>query len=446
MRCSWIIVSLCTATFAVAGCGDDRAAPGPAGPAVLYWTDQHDSGTTDGGPSAPRTRDIAYAAATCNGRVFAVGTIGPDGSSSNDDLVLRAYTADAGTLLWQDIIATDRHDGGRLVACHGSRVFVGGRLNQTAIYRGYDASDGRVLWTHTIEDTAETSAVALSADTDAVFRVTLVIDRGMTTDTTGLVQAIDPQSGATLWEDRHEGAGPLDWANDFLQTSTSRVCLAHAQAIAESPRSIRCLVRTTGALAWTATGDQDGESEASAVIDPEDSGHLLSLVEIGDRRMVSAYRIRDGELLWQREYPEFTGVFFVRQYRGQVFVAGVEFFFEEHSDGDIEEHDVFFTEALTEETGEVRWQDRHVDEQVRNAATSDDRLIVAGTDWQTRVYDIHSGRLVIDEPRFEDPDSRWMWGIAADEQNWFLVGAVFASLDGPRDYDFTIRAYGSGYE
>lgn len=240
-----------------------RAYDGRTG--ALLWQDRYDSGGSF---------DQAYAIAASANRVFVAG-IG--GSFENPDVLVRAYNATNGHLLWHDRYdLSGGADWANDIAVYGDRVSVAARVTDAAghlgfLVRAYDATSGRSAWQDFVPH-GEARAITTSGRR--------VIAAGFGADGGVLVRAYDARTGALQWQ----------------QSNTGEV--GSAEAIG-------------------ASGGRVFVGGQRLIVDPcgEDKSVLV----------VRAYDVVTGQLEWakQREGGVFyTYIFALAAYRGRVFTGG----------------------------------------------------------------------------------------------------------------------------
>jgi outer membrane protein assembly factor BamB len=136
----------------------------------LLWKNRIDS-TANGSGEA---RDMVAS----QGGVYAVGlSHTPD---SGNDFAVRAYDAKTGVLLWEDIVdgSEGAFDQALAVAIRGNQVFAAGRLDNVGtggdfVVRAYRANTGTLLWQDVVDGTAsgDDAAIDITAGTNAIFAV-----------------------------------------------------------------------------------------------------------------------------------------------------------------------------------------------------------------------------------------------------------------------------------
>jgi outer membrane protein assembly factor BamB len=190
---SFTVVLAATLVVAIAA----RAAAGD-----LLWVDRVDR---SGGVAL----DAGHAAVAGGGRFFASGnSAGEDG---DQDLIVRAYDREGG-LLWQDVYdPADGPDTALDLAVDGGRLYAGGRSVTAAgsnlLVRAYDARTGAVLWQNEAPSAGGFGVVrSIVAKGARVFAAGDIFRAAGDTDYH--VRAYDARTGTVLWQDRiDEGPG-----------------------------------------------------------------------------------------------------------------------------------------------------------------------------------------------------------------------------------------------
>jgi glucose dehydrogenase len=229
---------------------------------VLLWEDLVDKTGRD---------DVASAVALGAGKVFVAGwstNAGPlprgdeesGRDAGNSDVLIRAYDAVNGSLLWEDVF--DRAGGDDLatsLVVRGRRVVIGGMTetneatgarNFDALVRTYDGATGEVLW-HADFDSGPFDFVSSIATKEG-----RVFAAGQTRNAAGntdmLVQAYDIWTGARLWTDIFDNANGADFANAVAAGGRHKVFVAGR--VTDEDGNIDFVVRAyesrTGDLLW----------------------------------------------------------------------------------------------------------------------------------------------------------------------------------------------------
>lgn len=146
---------------------------------------------------------VGGAAATCNVRAF----------TGDCDLLVRAYMAQGGGLLWEDRVDYGGHfDAGGAITLSGNTVAVagsGGSSDQDLLVRAYRAHTGALLW----QDQVDGSGMADFGWDLAAAGSALYVAGSLQSASTGhdpIVRAYDLNGGSLLWEHMADVAGGLD--------------------------------------------------------------------------------------------------------------------------------------------------------------------------------------------------------------------------------------------
>ncbi len=224
-------------------------------------------------PSGLGLVDIAVALRAEGDRVFVAGTIfavDPDGGDFNlasNSLLVRAYDARTGAILWEDKVPDAMNWYTRTLAAEGHLLFVGGSIlnatdNLDFMVRAYDTQTGALVWMDQVDQQVLESATAFVATGDRLFAA------GWDCDASGfnchdIVRAYDAQTGAFLWQDRfNEPGGDVfgGIANPVLEVDGGHVFLGGA-VLNTSGRyewTIRMYDAKTGTLGWEERIDGGG--------------------------------------------------------------------------------------------------------------------------------------------------------------------------------------------
>jgi hypothetical protein len=178
-----------------------RAADG-----ALVWEDQVEQAGFD---------DTAFALAVGGGRVFAAGS--GERAAGNQDFLVRAYEAKSGALRWEDQVdPAAGFDGVNALAVQGERLFAAGFVTNAAgnfdvLLRAYEAKSGALLWEDQVDHAGfDDAALALTVQKGQVFIA------GFGTNAAGnfdvLVRAYQAKTAMLVWEDQVNKAGLDDAA------------------------------------------------------------------------------------------------------------------------------------------------------------------------------------------------------------------------------------------
>lgn len=173
--------------------------------------------TDDGGYSA---RGGALAA--LGNTVYVAGDESAAGQSA--DVMVRAYDAADGSLLWADTYDMDGYyDSAHDIDVGGGVVVVTGEGRSSAfspdlLTRAYDAVTGAVLWTvqHDVAGSSDQSWAVEITDSLAV-----IVGQGYADDHEWVVRAYDLATGALAWDDVFDRSGGSDTARDVTSFGPS---------------------------------------------------------------------------------------------------------------------------------------------------------------------------------------------------------------------------------
>jgi glucose dehydrogenase len=178
------------------------------------------------------------------------------------NLVLRAYDTVSGELRWTD--ETPQYAGvttGVFATTVGGTAFVTGYSASVAccsdiLVRAYNADDGQVLWTDVWDKGRDDLPEGIAATPDAV----VVVGYGgntLSAPISGLdllVRAYSPANGQVLWQDRVDKGFLVDDAAWDVTIDGSRVFVVGTTGISggETDLIVRAYDLMTGALLWEA--------------------------------------------------------------------------------------------------------------------------------------------------------------------------------------------------
>ena len=312
-------------------------------------------------------------------RIFAAGS-GPNhnGPSINPYLIVRAYDAETGTLLWQ----TGRIDGfNETLAGLGveeGRVFAAGtarpgynRCCWSYVVRAYDAATGSVLWEDRLARNCDpgpcptaSEASSLAVDGGRVF-VGGYRCEGPYGPCPSRLRTYAAATGDLLWE--------ADLASSYPAQGGVVVVAKAGQVIAASRSILEPLVVTlraydavSGGLRWEDTLS-DGR---------------LSVLTAGPRRVfvarrtvsgssIRAYDLPRGDVLWESVLPGAS--LSVRQLVAEggkrLFAIGADTFARPEAS----------ISAFDAATGDLQWEDRLHDQTANAVAIHGDQAFVAGS-------------------------------------------------------------------
>jgi hypothetical protein len=172
----------------------------------LLWEDQVDKAGFD---------DAVRTMASGGGQVFVAGS--GESAAGNQDFLVRAYDAKTGALLWEDQVdKAGDFDGVNALAVEGRWLFAAGFVTNAAgnfdvLIRAYAAKTGTLLWEDQVDKAgSDDAALALAVQRGQVFV------GGFSTNAAGnndfLVRTYAAKTRALLWEDQVDKAGSDDAA------------------------------------------------------------------------------------------------------------------------------------------------------------------------------------------------------------------------------------------
>jgi glucose dehydrogenase len=251
-----------------------RAYDGASG--ALLWEDRTDRAAGDDGAQSVEIRGrlvlvsgFASGDATCD--IFS--------GTGNCDFLVRAYDGATGALLWEDQTdAAGALDWAQDVDVRGNLAVAVGLAGAGAscnprrfqgdcdlLVRAYDAHDGRLLWA----DRAD-----YAGGMDAGLAVTLrgdvvgVAGMGGASDLDMVARAYDAKTGALLWQDRVDGAGENDFGwNLSAEADALYVVGSLATSSSGDDLLLRAYDLETGVLRWQDLQDVAGSSDLLVAVD-----------------------------------------------------------------------------------------------------------------------------------------------------------------------------------
>jgi outer membrane protein assembly factor BamB len=222
---------------------------------ALLWQDVVDGTGRDDVATAitVTAHAVIIAGWRTNAGPLPLGDEASGGDAGNSDVLVRAYDARQGSLLWEDVF--DRAGGDDVatsIVVNGHRLFVGGITetfddmgtgNLDVLVRAYDVVTGTVLW-HVDFDSGPVDSVSSIA-----VKGRRLFVAGLTQNIAGnvdvLVQAYDTRAGAMLWVDTFDNANGDDWANAIVVT---RRKVAIAGRVTDDDGNIDFVVRAYDSL------------------------------------------------------------------------------------------------------------------------------------------------------------------------------------------------------
>ena len=237
---------------------------------ALLWEDLTDYAGGDDfsrGPAIATDKDLLFLGG------FATNLQG------DSDVVVRAYDASSGAIVWQDQVDYGGPLGDAvtsLSAKAGRFLFVAG-LAATAVtdglfVRAYDARTGELLWQRSTTDTApELFLFGGGAITVHANRVFVGASLGAGLPAIGFVQSFDVRTGALLWEDQIHKGGNFDIVQEldahggrlFVVGFGGTSCLDGASPPSNCDVFVRSYAAATGTLLWEREFDYSGVDDVA---------------------------------------------------------------------------------------------------------------------------------------------------------------------------------------
>jgi outer membrane protein assembly factor BamB len=434
------------------------AQPAAGQPGTLLWEDRYDASGFE----------QAFAVATVRGRVVVAGDT--SNNPPRRDFLVRAYDGATGALAWQDQVNRGNDDIATGAATDRQRVFVSGTTfsDETGydwILRAYDAETGNLLWEDIFDHVGRSDfsrGTALAAGSGLVFLGGYGTNEHDTGDfnTDYIVRAYDAASGALVWQDQLAGfslAYALTFEGGRLFVGGSSDTAEFDQAIvrAYDASSGRLLWdrRTRGAAGFGQTWTSTIEAEGDIVVAGQP--HRDVAAPHAMRPLVQAYDARNGTSLWREEFSTGDTWAWLHQIDlsgGQVVAAG---FGGPSCNLSVSDCDTL-VRSYSARSGALRWE-RLVD----MSEGSDDyaRLVTveAGTvfvlAYAQSTYQVPNcctiGRWVVQALSSAHGELLWQtvegdresgtYNMAVDRGRLFIPG--FAIDPATSDWDFIVRAY-----
>jgi outer membrane protein assembly factor BamB len=250
--------------------------------------------------------DVAQAVATSGGTVIVAGTSSSiDGDPSDVSLVVRAYKAGSGKLLWEQAIEPP---AGFLemtvafespIAIESGRVFVAGKAVRSdsesdyAVW-GFELGSGSVAWSdHVLDPGMADGASSLAVMAGRVFA-------GGTVGASSTVRAYDAATGALAWDDPVDEGGSVP----YVAADAGRVVVASASCLAECDLAVRGYDAATGAPLFTRVLGRKGSQKAAGITMKAGDAIVASSDTRGDgpaqaRTLVQAFKSTTGHMHWE---------------------------------------------------------------------------------------------------------------------------------------------------
>jgi glucose dehydrogenase len=336
--------------------------------------------------------DEATSVAVADGVAFVGGYSSDD--SFDTDLMVRAYRARNGRVLWEATYDGGPSDIARQVVTDGVGVYAAGQSDAGGpmdfLVVAFGADTGEQLWTDRHDfNGADDRATAVAQGGGRVFAVGTSEEAPLQSD--GLVRAYDAATGTLLWQDRFDIAGDYDAAT---AVATGSGCAAAARRVVDcvhvagtvtnaagnSDFHVRTYDAASGELLWEDTYDPTGGYDSAGVV-VADAG----MVYVGgngtrprrlDGAIVRAYDGATGALAWESRRQSRTdgnGVkdLVVGSDRVYALGSGVK---KEYSD--------YLVRSYDSATGDLQWEERfdlfRRSDQAAAGAYANKRLVTAG--------------------------------------------------------------------
>lgn len=237
--------------------------------------------------------------------------------------LVRAYDAATGALRWQDSF----HLGGvrpfyeaqaRSFSVKDGRLFVSGKAARPGetdeiLVRAYDAHTGRLLWEHTTPGGATFGGTF--ATRNLVAGDQLFVASARETDAGAqetLVEAFDTNTGAIRWRDQVSKGGHFDFPSAlayqggklFVSVSGGPMCLTSASPPSNCAAYVRAYSADSGGLQWERTLDYTGFDDLAFDLQADRRSLYLSSVTAwtdfqGGEWRIEALRSTTGTSRWQ---------------------------------------------------------------------------------------------------------------------------------------------------
>jgi hypothetical protein len=380
--------------------------------------------------------DLARAITLSQKSVIVIGnSAGPE---DVNDFVIHALRRRDGAAQWTDRVPSDTgiSTGLQITSARG-RVFAAGYAvdesgqGSDIVIRAYNAATGTLLWNNVWDVGRDDFPHAIAAGPAAV--VAVGIGGGSTTRRLSfVVRVYDPSSGAVLWEDRVEKPG-TDASASTVAVTNNRVFVAgNTVDGGQSDGLLRVYNAASGALEWELTQRSLFPSALKVV-----GRRLFMAGSFFDHSYLGAFDTRSGAVLWEDSGTEARG--YVRDIAIEgdriVAVGGGSSGLRVHS------YDVV--------SGLLDWADRTsvlpgFQEFGTSVATNGRAVYVAGASAQdfgyaeimVRAYDAKTGMLLWDDRSHRSGRPTTAVDVALGKKRLFVAG--YAAGQG---LDFVVRAY-----
>jgi outer membrane protein assembly factor BamB len=312
---------------------------------------------------AALSNDVYYLNAVVGeGRsVFAAGS-GPyhDGPTIRPYVIIRAYDADTGTLLWQTT-RTERDEELEAFGVDRGRVFAAGTASYSRccfsyLVRAYDSSTGSVLWEERLGQCAPGACPDPARATDLAAeggRVVVGGCRGSSGSGSCFLRAYDGATGTVLWVTSLPGSSflfPRVLAREGRVFALTGVFDSASNTVTHT---LHAYDASNGSLLWEVVLPESASFRAPA------SAVGPNRVFVAGSALVRAYDVATGELLWDMSGASAPA---------QMIVQGELLF----AVGDS-------VRAYDTATGTLRWEDQQKSVALNAVTTQGDQVFAAGS-------------------------------------------------------------------
>ena len=232
------------------------------------------------------------------------------------------------------------------------------------------------------------------------------LDDVQSLDSVFLVRAHDAQTGALLWEDRHDPVVGPHYASAVVAGAGRLIAVGWgARSAFDADLLVRAYAPRTGELLWQDRMGSEGLGDrALAVAIGGDRVFVAGVVNgdvVGGSFLVRAYRLSDGAVRWSSEFDQAgrTDEAVAVVTDGQRVIAAGR---TDDTSGNVD----MITRAYDAESGDLRWQDIHDEAGFFDAALDvallGDRVFVTGyvssadgdADFKVRTLDANTGAML----------------------------------------------------
>jgi outer membrane protein assembly factor BamB len=242
--------------------------------------------------------DLARAVTLSKKTTVVVGTA--DAPGGELDFVIQALRRATGTVQWTDQVSSCCGSTSVHIASLRDKIFAAGytagaQVSSTdMVVRAYHAPSGTLLWENIWDAGQDDLPNAIEASETAVV---VVGSGGNGPQLDFLVRAFDPVSGAVLWEDQVDRPDfdSVAWA---VATDWNRVFVAGTTSSTSDPSQrdllLRSYIARSGELSWEVTRPSTFPSKLKVL-----SGRVFLAGSSSTPTYVGAYAAKSGVLLWE---------------------------------------------------------------------------------------------------------------------------------------------------